>query len=344
MEKKANIILHGVGGAGINIANTIVEEYDFGLLANLEVYVLDSTDKTVQAYEDLEETFYLIKSERRSNKGLDGSGGERKNPALVKEYAANVKKYLDEFDLVTPKVDNFHIVIHSGSGGTGSTAGALLIQELIQAGNVVLPIVIGDTSSLLFTNNTIKTVESLENIANKNKISMPIVYYTNTLNSVTNRTTEREINKKVVTLMFLIGSLLSGKIRNIDNEDIRKFLQPSLFSSIRVNNGIYELAVQVGELNVDDAFLVRTLTAEKNEDVSIVNPVLQAKTGYIIDEDVEAIFDDLPIHLFLRNDSIFQIFEYLEKTYEELENKTKQRRRTLKSSRNSDEDDTGLVL
>ena len=345
MDKKANIILHAVGGAGINISNEILEKYDFDNLANLEIYSLDSTDKTVQAYPDLEETFYLIRSEKRRNRGLDGSGGERKNPALVKEYAANVKNYLDEFNLAEPKVENFHIVIHSGSGGTGSTAGALLIQELIQAGNVVIPVTIVDNSSLLFTNNSIKTIESLENIANKNKVAMPIVVYNNTIDGVTNRSTEKEINEKVITLMYLLGTALSGKIRNIDNEDMRKFLQPSLFKSIRVNNGIYELAVKIGELNITDAFLVRTLTTEDNEeDVVIKNPVLQAKTGFIIDNGLRNLFDKLPIHLFLRNESIFQLFEELEKIYEELEQKTKQKRRTLRSSRNSEEDDTGLVL
>jgi len=345
MNKKANIILHAVGGAGINIASAIVEKYDFDNLANLEIYSLDSTDKTVQAYPDLEETFYLIRSEKRRNRGLDGSGGERKNPALVKEYAANVKNYLDEFGLAEPKVENFHIVIHSGSGGTGSTAGALLIQELIQAGNVVIPVTVVDNSSLLFTNNSIKTIESLENIANKNKIAMPLIVYNNTIDGVTNRGTEKQINEKVVTLMYLLGTALSGKIRNIDNEDMRKFLQPSLFKSIRVNNGVYELAVKIGELDIEDAFLVRTLTTENEEDdVVITSPVLQAKTGFIIDNELEGLFDKLPIHLFLRNDSIFQLFENLEKVYEELEQKTKQKRKTLRSSRNSEEDDTGLVL
>ena len=345
MSKKANIIIHGVGGAGINISNEIDQKYDYDNLANLQIYTIDSTDKTVQAYPNLSETFYKIESEKRRNRGLDGSGGERRNPNLIREYAANVKNYLDEFGLAEPNVSNFHIVIHSGSGGTGSTAGALLIQELLQAGNVVVPIVIGDTSSLLFCNNTIKTIESLENIANKNKVAMPIVFYNNTINGVSNRDTEKKVNEKVVTLMYLLGSVLSGKIRNIDNEDIRKFLQPSLFQSIRVNSGIYELGIKIGELDVPDAFLVRSISAEDIEEpVTIKNPVLQSKVGYIIDDNIRSLFDKLPIHLFLRNDSIFEIFEELERTYEELEEKTRQRRKTLRSSRNAQEDDTGLVL
>lgn len=345
MERKATIILHAVGGAGINIANDIIGKYDYDNLANLEVYSFDSTDKTVQAYKDLEETFYQATSSKRRSMGIDGSGGERKSPELVKEYAKNIKSYLDEFNLAEPKVENFHIVIHSGSGGTGSTAGALLTQELLQAGNIVLPIVIGDSSSLLFTNNTIKTIESLENISNKNRIALPLVYYTNTVEGISNRNTEADINDKVVTLMFLLGSMLSGKIRNIDNEDIRKFLQPTLFSSIKVSSGVYELGVKVGKLDIKDAFLTRTLTTENAEEpVEIVHPTLQSKTGYIIDEEIYSLFDNLPISLFLRNDSIFDTFENLERIYEELETKTKQRRKSLRSSRNSDEDDSGLVL
>ena len=220
-----------------------------------------------------------------------------------------------------------------------------MIQELLQAGNVVIPTAVGDTSSLLFCNNTIKTIESLENIANKNKVAMPIVFYNNTINGISNRDTEKEVNEKVVTLMYLLGSVLSGKIKNIDNEDIRKFLQPSLFQSIRVNNGIYELGIKIGELDIPDAFLVRSISAEDVEKpVTIKNPVLQSKIGYIIDDNIISLFDKLPIHLFLRNDSIFEIFEELERTYEELEEKTRQRRKTLRSSRNAQEDDTGLVL
>ena len=345
MEKKANIILHAVGGAGINIANEIANRYDYDNLANLEIYSIDSTDKTIQAYPDLEKDFFLIKSEKRRSNGIDGSGGERNNPELIKEYSKNVKEYLDEFNIAEPKVENFHIVLHSASGGTGSTAGVLLAQELIQTGNVVVPIVIGDNGSLLFTNNTIKTIESLENISNRNKVATPIVFYNNTKDGVTNRTTEKEVNEKVITFMYLLGATLSGSIRNIDNEDMRKFLQPSLFKSIRVSNGIYELAVKIGELDVSDAFLVRSLTTDDNEeDVVIKNPVLQSKTGYILDDNIKDLFEKLPIHLFLRNESIYDLFDHLEEVYDDLEQKTKQRRKTLRSSRNSEEDDTGLTL
>ena len=343
-SKKSNIIVHAVGGAGINVAATIYENY-MDILANIEFLAIDSTDKTVQDYDFLQDTFFRIESEKRRGRGIDGSGGERKSPELLKQYAKAVKKYVDSFELNDPKVDEFNIVIFSGSGGTGSTVGPLLIQELVQTGHVVIPVMVGDNSSLLFCNNTLKTIETLENIAVRNRVALPFVYYNNTIDGKTNKSTESVVNEKVSTLMVLLGTLLSGTIRNIDNEDVRKFLQPTLFESIDVKPGIYELAIKRFELDVEDAILVRTLTADDVEDdVEINVPVLQAKTGYIIDKDIRELYEDLPINLYLRSESVYDIIDELNDTYDKLEESTKVRRRKLTSSRNSSEDDTGLII
>jgi len=342
---KSTITLHAVGGAGINISAEILKNYDFDNLANLEVLSIDSTDKTVQDYADLKENFFRIESEKRTSRGIDGSGGERKSPELIKQYAAAVKRYMDEFELHKNNVNEFHVVIFSGSGGTGSTVGPLLIQELLQTNNVVLPIVIGDNSSLLFCNNTMKTLETLENLSSRNRVALPAIIYNNTIDGKTNRQTEKAINEKVGILSYLLGTTLSGKIRNIDNEDMRKFLQPTLFTSLYVKPGLYELSIKRHQLDAEDAFLVRTITADDvEEDVEINTAVLQAKTGYIIDSNIRELFDDLPINIFIRSESIYDIFEELEKEYDKLEQATKVKRRTLRSSRNSDEDETGLVI
>jgi len=94
MDLRSNIILHGVGGAGINIAKDVIDNYEFELLANLSVSCIDSTDKTVQSYPELVEEFFRIESSKRRDRGLDGSGGERKSPELLKQYAEAVKAYI----------------------------------------------------------------------------------------------------------------------------------------------------------------------------------------------------------------------------------------------------------
>ena len=76
MANIGNLIIHGVGGAGINIGADILmalEEYEN--ISNVEMFSIDSTDKTIQKHSDLEETFLKIELETRRSRGLDGSGG-----------------------------------------------------------------------------------------------------------------------------------------------------------------------------------------------------------------------------------------------------------------------------
>jgi len=347
-ELKGKLIIHGVGGAGINISADILKALeDSEDIAELEFYTIDSTDKTIQRHPELQETFYKIKLEKRRNQGLDGSGGERKNKELVKHYASNVKGYIDEFGFGSPKVNEFHLVIFSGSGGTGSVAGVLLLQELLQSGNIVVPIIIGDASNMLFITNTLNTLNSIENIARKNKAAIPAVFYNNTENNVTNRATEEKVNEKVINMTYILAAMLGGEIQNIDLQDMRNFLQPSLYKTIQVQNGAYELAIKRKVLDIEDAIIARTLTAEDVEDdIDIKVSLLHNKVGNILSPEIRKAFEnDLPLYVFLRTNHLFEIVEELEEEYEKLEEASKRKRKQFRSNvANIEDDDTGLVL
>ena len=347
-EIKGKLIIHGVGGAGINISADILDAlYDSNDIAELEYYTMDSTDKTIQRHEELMDNFYRITLEKRRNQGLDGSGGERKNKELVKHYQTAVKGYMDEFGFANPKVNEFHLVIFSGSGGTGSVAGVLLYQELLQTGNVVIPVVVGDASNMLFITNTINTLNSLENITRKNKSASPVVFYSNTENGITNRETEEKVNKKVINVTYILASMLGGEIQNIDLQDMRNFLRPSNYKTINVQPGIYELAIKRKILDVEDAIIARTITAENvEEDINVTVPLLSNKVGNILSEEIYNAFkEDLPMYVFLRTNSIFETIDELEKEYERLEQETKKKRRQLRTNVvNEEDDDTGLCL
>ncbi len=343
---EGKLIIHGVGGAGINIASDVLRGLEnYNEISDIEIYTLDSTDKTIQKHPELEETFMKITSGKRSGTQIDGAAGERKNTELVKIYSENVKNYMDEFEFTKPNTNEFHVVIFSGSGGTGSVAGPLLIQELIQTGNIVYPIVIGDASNLLFITNTINTLSTIERIATKNKVAIPFTFYNNTINGVTNMQTEKEINNRVIKMLYLISIGISGNIQNIDLQDMRNFMQPSLYKTIRVQNGAYGLHVVRKTLDVEDAIIARTVTTEEF-DIDIKSDLLHNKVGILLSEEaIETLGDQLPVYLYLRTNTLVDTVEELEETYEKLEEKTRKKRRSLRSNLNNvEDDDTGLVL
>lgn len=103
MENKNTVersILHliGCGGAGSSIVNDIAPKLNElgNSFSDVTVRMLDTTEKTVQAFPEHRKNFTRITSSRLSVDEIDGMAGERKNPELAKDINEAVIKYVDE--------------------------------------------------------------------------------------------------------------------------------------------------------------------------------------------------------------------------------------------------------
>jgi cell division GTPase FtsZ len=160
--------LYGAGGAGINIASRLESLRDGSngvLLDGFSISYLDTSDSNVDHNKINKEHLYLIE-------GANGSGKNRaENYSIIKEQIKRI--------LLDHKPQDFNVVIHSLSGGSGSVIGPLLANELLDQGKDVVVIIVGSTDSTIEINNSIKTIKSYAGISAKQKKPIVAIYYEN---------------------------------------------------------------------------------------------------------------------------------------------------------------------
>ena len=342
----SEIIIYGLGGAGINTSafiKTYLEELDENF-SDYTFNTIDTTVKTVQNYPELMDNFYKINSTLVSADQLDGLAGERKDIIVVKEIEKSIKKYIDTINNGTDK-HKYHVVLFSGSGGTGSVASSLLIREMLSKGYTVLPIIISDSSTYLKTNNTINTIIGLNGIAKRTNTALPIGYFINNLKGITTPNSERVVNKDIQKMLELLGMFTSGRVKDMDNQDMSNFLIPSRYKTFEVDAGLYRLSAKIQKVADKNTILVRTVITDKTKDVDISVPLLDNKIGTVNKGHISHIGEDIfPIFLTIEKNTISKTVESLHGTLKELENLKVTNSDALNALSDSIEDDTGLIL
>jgi len=279
MTGKLNLI--AVGGCGTNVVASIyprLKELGEGF-SDVTCSFIDSTEKTIQAYPEYEDRFFKITSSSASSKGLDGTGGERKSKENIAHMNKSVREFLDNG--VSKNLNDYYVIVSSGSGGTGSSAGVLLLKAMLEQDYTVITVTVGDSSSYLALNNTINTITSIQGVALKSKKAVSNIYYSNTIGGVTSPKTEAEVNEKIFKMLSVISMFISGSIQNIDHQDMINFFRPDKYQSFRTAPGIYSLGVAVGELVDESVILVRTIISEDTKDINMTITPQQSKTGTI---------------------------------------------------------------
>lgn len=207
VNPNGDIRIYACGGAGINIASHFeggnVNEPGF---ANIHLAYID-TSKSNLARPNLDrESVYLLE-------GVDGSGKVRTENHS--EISRNVRNVLQQF-----KPMFFNIVVFSGAGGSGSVFGPLIVSELLQRGDPVVVILIGADDSDISVNNTIKTIKSLDAIAQKT--GLPTVTYYRQNDAETKRS---EIDADCHYVISTISLLCSKQNAELDTQDVINWVQ-----------------------------------------------------------------------------------------------------------------------
>jgi hypothetical protein len=328
-QAKRNVLIIGCGGGGTNISYNLEKLRNSNELgfATAEIVYVDASRSNMRA--DIPaKAVYLID-------GLDGSGKVRSENHS--EIGLRVKDILQRFrpgDLV--------IVISTLAGGTGSVISPLLVKELLMRGIPTIVIGVGDTTTRLDTENTLKSIQSFEHIAKKADVPVVMQYLENS-----ERNSRAEIDKQVKQMVGSLCSLFSGENRELDSKDLFNFLN---FSNPKVTTYQAQLAT-LHLLGRDDDFnglgniiSVASLLSEGEAFSLPVRPEY-ATYGYQPRGVNETVAKGAPYHFVIADGVVPEVVSELEKiigTLNEQQEARLSRRSILGSAARPDE--SGLIL
>ncbi len=195
--------LYACGGAGINLVNKFMEIKDSLTLHGIEVVYVDTSYSNIDQ-DSITDNFYVLE-------GLDGSGKFR--PSNYEALRDASQEILHQFK---PGVIN--IIISSGSGGSGSVIAGILTNELLNRNEIVIPIIVGSTSSKIETENTIKTIQSYVSISSRQDKVVACLYNENS--SSKNRT---QVDLEIIHNIAAIAMLVQNNVKELDTADISNF-------------------------------------------------------------------------------------------------------------------------
>lgn len=204
---RGKISLYGAGGAGINLVSSWNDAHNDHATgqALLQVSYVD-TSKSNLPVSVKPETVYVLD-------GVDGSGKIRSENHV--EISRNIRSVLQKHS-----PGDLSVVVFSASGGSGSVFGPLLMAELINTGNPVIGVVVGSEESKITTENTLKTLKTLEHIAQSKGVPVVISYHHNTAGS------KRSDNDKAARrVMAALSVLASRRNTALDTKDIANWLE-----------------------------------------------------------------------------------------------------------------------
>lgn len=210
----SSVRLYLCGGTGVNIGAALFQpktapkmEDDAGF-ANLNFTYIDTSRSNANAHRG--ESFYLIEGD--ASTPIDGAGKVR---SVV--YKAAARAVPDILSRHPP--EDLNIVIHSGSGGSGSIVAPLLVAELLSQSKDVVVIMIGSTTCEKEISNTIDTINSYQGVSQTQKKPVVAIYLENS------REKPMSVNNALTHVnTLLLAAVWSGENHGLDRQDLDHFL------------------------------------------------------------------------------------------------------------------------
>jgi len=227
-----NIRVYSAGGAGINVISeldAIRSEPAHGFATMLPCYI-DTSASNIRSKKLPEDAVYTFD-------GMDGSGKVRSTN--YEDVSKNAKAILLKY-----KPTAFNIVVHSGSGGSGSIIAPILVSELKARGHQVIVLLIGSTDTRIEIENTIKTLKSYESIADKRNSPVVVYYAENTQHQ-----SRFEVNRMVKHAIGLLMGLFSGQNSELDTADLKNWLEYTNITKTQARLASLTFAVTKEELS-----------------------------------------------------------------------------------------------
>lgn len=288
MATHKTIRLYGTGGFGTNVARHYQPDMD--LADSVQVAYLDTSRSNL---DDSNEKFAYTLTD------LDGSGKKRDL------NAATIRRHIAPALTAFPPAD-FNIVLFSGSGGSGSVLGPLLIDELLNRKKMVVALVLGDSDSAIATRNTLKTIQSLSALSDKHSTPVTIFY-----EEMAQGGQRREIDTMFHDAIGALRMLASGLNAEMDTQDLVNWLYYQHVTPHAAGLGIlniYNSNERLAELY--EALSVASLYASPDEPHGAVKTAYRT-TGYAGDSITS------PQHYVITQSGLNAIVEALQRRVDE---------------------------
>lgn len=263
--KTRSIRYFACGGTGINILRSHREDL---------ILAADGKKNAQEHFSYIDTSFANLHNVSVSDtftlKGLDGSGSNRpKNAEAIMGVVPQI--------LLAHEPADMNVVLFSASGGSGSVAGPLILEELLRQGKTAVAIVIGSHETLKRTTNVIGTLTGLEQAVDR--LGRPIVmYYTE--NDLTKSVVDNNLLPKFV--LSSLGMLGSGRNHALDSADIQNAFDYHLVSHNTPGLAMLDVFTKVEDIKKASARPIAYIALLAGEDQ--VAPQIEAdydKTGYL---------------------------------------------------------------
>lgn len=351
-NKQSVLVVHGLGGCGINMVDSVFSKIaDLGDgFARMKFHYCDTSRANIDKITPRGE-FWMVKTKSFGKEEINGSGAERATNAA--DIQANVNEYLDLNKYAKRETNEFHCVVASASGGSGSVISPILVRGLLSRNIPVFAVIVGDSSNALSAKNTKNTLASLNAIAKSLRKPITLVYVNNhTLagNGIGLKEAEKKADQVVFNIMTSISMFLSGTNEDLDYQDIAGIIDQSHYRTIQIDPGLFGLTVYSKKINIPEGAIPtvgRTVTLPET-DFDTTLTLLHHKKGYITSKNAIDIIkpENFPIHM-LAYANFFKLEERnLDKIVQDYENIMASIRSEDISgcSTSSMDDETGLIF
>lgn len=292
MNTKVNI--YACGGAGQNIGRSFLKHLNSTKLDGVEIEVFFADTSRANITEDTPDDRIMLVQK------ANGSGGLRKT------NVPGIDDLIPEI-LHSYKPGDLNIVLHSAGGGSGGVLGTKLLSELLKRGELAVAFVVGSTTSLNEITNTVKTLQSYDNIAQIRK-SPAVVYYRE--NGLAGR--RSEVDNNIFNSIVMLSMFFATSNRELDLEDMRNFIlyhRVTSFAPALVN-----LEFFFNEVNLPRQyrpFTVASLTNKGSDDPGLPFLVSYHPSGFLGENHSKSIGERLPVHAVVLNGAFEEIIERL---------------------------------
>ena len=196
--------IYAIGGFGIKTVSSFLANTDPRSVQHVDFSFLDTSGSDLSAGLKPEEV-YLFRN-------MDGGGKDPRNTYK------QVLPYLDDL-LEKHAPADFNIVVHSSSGGSGSSVGRALVSRLLKDGQNVVVLQVGSVASKKEVENTIGTIKSYATFSNM--YQRPVVSYYRENNESTPR---RLVDDHIRSALYLLTLIFSAENRGLDIADLTNLL------------------------------------------------------------------------------------------------------------------------
>lgn len=271
------LLVVGCGGAGINIVKGIESVSEAGY-AEFDTLLIDTSRSNLTDTMDPSKVYLF--------EGVDGSGKLRSsNYESIAERSRELVQKIGHPDAV--------IVIHSGSGGSGSIIAPVIVNELMSRNQQVMVMMIGSVASRIEIENTIKTIKSYAAISQQHVKPIPMVYEQNSVEQPRSK-----VDQIIKTNLAMVGLFFSGSNKELDSADLQNFLNYTKVTSYP--HGLTKLEFFDGKLirlQRDEVIFSAVTLTDHDSQSNIDHPIGYQAVGFI-PETVKRIAElKMPIHM-----------------------------------------------